>query len=167
MVPRPAAKATSAHAVAPGAPAWADVAFAAGRGTTAEAQRYERRVPALAPGAHRFRLRQVDLDGAATLSAEVEAVVAPPRGLALSAPHPNPGSNAALTLTSDRARRVTVALFDALGRRVAVVFEGTVGAGESRSLVLDGRTWGLTPGVYVVRAGGGGAAAASRVFVVQ
>ena len=151
---------------APGATAWADVAFAAGRGTTSEAQRYERRVPGLAPGAHRFRLRQVDIDGAATLSAEVEALVAPPRGLALSAPQPNPGSHAALTLTSDRARRVTVAVFDALGRRVAVVFEGSVDAGESRSLVLDGRAWGLTPGAYVVRAEGDGAAA-SRTFVVR
>ena len=146
--------------------AWSEVAFLSGHGTTAEAWRYERRVGGLAPGGHRFRLRQVDFDGTAAYSNEVEAVVAPPGGLALSAPQPNPGVRAALVLTSDRARRVTVAVYDALGRRVAVAFEGALGAGESRALVLNARAWGLAPGAYAVRAEGGGATA-SRTFVAR
>src|SRR5690606_29042521 len=41
---------------------WTTLAFVAGAGTTAEAQAYTYRAEGLAPGTHRFRLRQVDYD---------------------------------------------------------------------------------------------------------
>ena len=56
--------------------AWQALTFVPGRGTTAEAQAYTHRVADLGPGLHRFRLRQVDFDGAAHLLPEIEVRVA-------------------------------------------------------------------------------------------
>ncbi len=54
---------------------WAAVGWTEGQGTTLETTRYAYPVTGLAPGAHRFRLRQVDLDGASELSSVVEVTV--------------------------------------------------------------------------------------------
>ena len=54
---------------------WADAGWVEGMGTTLEAQSYAFRTAELAPGTHRFRLRQVDLDGAFEHSRIVELTV--------------------------------------------------------------------------------------------
>jgi hypothetical protein len=67
---------------------------------------------------------------------------------------PNPFSEeAAVTLTLPEPGEVAVALYDVLGRRVALLHEGALEAGE-HALRLDGRS--LPAGVYVVRAAAGG-----------
>ena len=83
-----------------------------------------------------------------------------PPGLTLghAGPHPTRGA-ARVVLRSDRARTVRVAVYDALGRQVAVLFDGAVGAGD-HPLALGA---GLAPGTYTVRVHGGGAAAVLRV----
>ena len=74
---------------------------------------------------------------------------APAEAFALSAPSPNPASGAAvLTLTLGEAQRVRAEAYDALGRRVASLHDGPLGAGTHR-LTLDGSA--LPAGVYVVR----------------
>ncbi len=57
------------------AAAWLPVAFVDGHGTTAAAHAYSYRIAQLAPGLHRFRLRQLDLDGTAHVSADVAVEV--------------------------------------------------------------------------------------------
>ena len=47
------------------------------------------------------------------------------------------------------AQDVTVAVYDVLGRRVAVLHDGPVAAGETERLRLTGQ--GLASGVYLVR----------------
>ena len=83
-------------------------------------------------------------------------------GLAVSGANPV-RSRGEVTLTLAAAAPVTVALFDALGRRVAVLHEGALGAGATR-LGVD--VSGLPAGVYVVRASGG-ASASVRLSVVR
>ena len=83
----------------------------------------------------------------------VSAEDAPAQGPALSAPAPNPTrGRAVLTLTADTAQTVSAALYDALGRRVAMLFEGAVAADAPQPLVVDGAA--LPAGVYVVRVEG-------------
>lgn len=55
---------------------------------------------------------------------------------------------ATLTITANTAQRVDVLLFDTLGRRVATLFQRTVGEGMNESVTIDGR--GLAAGVYFV-----------------
>ena len=81
-------------------------------------------------------------------SASAEAARAAEPGL--SPPHPNPTrSGATVELVTESGGRARVEVFDALGRRVAVVHDGPV---EPGSVTLDVATGGLPAGVYVLRA---------------
>jgi hypothetical protein len=97
---------------------------------------------------------------ATTASAEL------PGAFALSEASPNPfASSARLTLDVPEAQRVTVAAYDALGRRVAVLHDGALEAGP-HVLTFDGSS--LPAGVYVVRATGErGVSAVRRVSVLR
>ncbi len=86
--------------------------------------------------------------------------------LALSPALPNPTTGrATLTLRAGQAQEVEVALFDVLGRRVATLFDGALGAGEARGVQVE--TAALTPGLYVVRATGAGASAVRTLTVTR
>jgi hypothetical protein len=134
-----------------------------GGGTTLEARAYRFRTGELAPGVHRFRLRQIDLDGAETLSPVVELSVGV-EGTAFVSVSPNPVSGAGrVSVQAARAQTVRVSVFDALGREVAVLFDGMLGANEAQTFSLDASALGA--GVYVVRLAGEGVAQ-TQTFVV-
>ena len=82
----------------------------------------------------------------------------------LGAATPNPTTgDARVALAVDRPQHVRADLVDALGRRVAVVFDGAVEA--PRDLVVS--THGLAPGVYVLRVAGDTFAASRRITVAR
>ena len=149
---------------APGAARFREVAFVEGAGTTDVRQTYAYRVDGLAPGPHRFRLRQVDFDGATAFSDVLEVRLA--GRTALAPVYPNPvRATATVQFTAARdADAVRVALFDALGRRVRTLYDGPARAGVPQTLTLDARA--LASGVYVVRLTGTGTAPATRSVVV-
>ena len=135
--------------------AFAALGFVEGRGTTSEPQRYAFRAAGLQPGRHVFRLRQVDRDGTSVYSEAVEVTVTPdlPGVYRLSAAYPNPfNPRTTFELEVARTQRVDVGLYDALGRRVAVLFEGAVEAGEVQKVEVDGSD--LPSGLYLYRARG-------------
>ncbi|MEL6612279.1 MAG: T9SS type A sorting domain-containing protein, partial [Bacteroidota bacterium] len=86
-------------------------------------------------------------------------------GVELGAVYPNP-ANRAVTVPLDLADRadLRVAVYDVLGREVAVVHEGAQSAG-AHALTFD--TASLTPGFYVVRAAGAGPVQTQRFSVVR
>lgn len=67
-------------------------------------------------------------------------------------------------MTLDVASEVSVAVYDVLGREVAVLYEGSLAAGTHK-LAFDGDA--LPTGVYVVRATGDGMHATQRLTVVR
>ncbi|HLA64666.1 MAG TPA: PQQ-binding-like beta-propeller repeat protein [Rhodothermales bacterium] len=76
---------------------------------------------------------------------------------------PNPAADrAAIALTLPAAEAATVAVYDALGRRVAVLHDGALAAG-THAFSLDASA--LPPGVYVLRATGDGLALTHRLVV--
>ncbi len=77
---------------------------------------------------------------------------------------PNPARRATALTATHPAGPVTLDVFDALGRRVARVFDGEAAAGVQR-LTVD--TSGLAPGVYVVRLTAGGRVTSARLSVVR
>ena len=96
---------------------------------------------------------------------DVGAAAAPPTpaGLALTIA-PNPVRDAAaVTLAFDAPRAVRVAVYDVLGREVAVLHDGPAAA--DLRLALDASR--LAPGIYVVRAAGEGLAASRPLTVVR
>ena len=84
--------------------------------------------------------------------------LAPP--FRLSAPRPNPfAASTRLELTLDEPADVTVAVYDALGRRVALLHEGPLRA-STYTLRVDAGD--LPPGLYLVRATDGRGHTATR-----
>ena len=78
-----------------------------------------------------------------------EADFADDNGIALHEPHPNPASGEVrITFTSSEQLHVRVDVLDALGRRVALVYDAAASAG-GHSIEYD--TSGLPSGIYFVR----------------
>ncbi len=103
--------------------------------------------------------------GSATQADAAASREALPAAFGLAPAYPNPARDqAALALALPEAGPVAVAVYDALGRRVAVLAEGEREAGTHR-LVLDGSS--LPSGTYLVRAVGAGTAVTQRVTLVR
>ena len=144
---------------------WRTLAFVEGRGAAAEAHTYGYRVTGLDPGTHRFRLKQIDFDGTFAFSPEVEVRVALPDAFFLAA-YPNPfNPETTLRLAAPETQRVRVAVYDLLGRRVALLHEGRLAGGETHTFRFDGG--GLPSGLYVIRVDGEHFRAARTVTLVK
>jgi len=91
-------------------------------------------------------------------------------GLAVSV-WPNPSAGAAsVVLTIPSAQAVRVAVTDALGREVAVLHDGPLGAGRHRLALPTGSAGsgsGLAPGVYAVRASSPAGDATARWVIAR
>jgi hypothetical protein len=84
----------------------------------------------------------------------------------LAPPAPNPfATRAEMALTVRTTQAVTVAAYDVLGRRVAVLHDGPLRAGQRTPLTLDGTR--LASGVYLVRVTGETFATTARVVRVR
>lgn len=87
-------------------------------------------------------------------------------GFALTASYPNPfATRSQFELMVDRAQNVRVALYDLLGREVAVLHEGAVPAGVEHRVVIDASN--LPSGTYLYRAVGETFAQTKQVTVVK
>ena len=104
-----------------------------------------------------------DMDGDATLDfiAKWEGVVnvasepggAGPAEIVLEPAFPNPfRDEATIRFTTARPQPVRLDVFDVLGRRVAVLYEGTTAAGQPVEVRVDGR--GFPAGLYIARLSG-------------
>ncbi|MDT7857687.1 M43 family zinc metalloprotease [Rubrivirga sp. S365] len=90
-----------------------------------------------------------------------------PDAFAVGNPYPNPGRGRITVPLAfpDDADGVTVEVYDALGRRVAVLAEGAAFAAGFRDLVWDAA--GAPSGVYLVQARSAGGADVGRVVVAR
>jgi hypothetical protein len=83
-----------------------------------------------------------------------------PRQFSLGPASPNPfSSTTRLVLTVETTQRLTAAVFDALGRRVALLHDGPLAAG-TYPLTFDAVS--LPPGLYVIRVTDGQGGTATR-----
>ena len=129
---------------------WHAMDFVEGHGTTALPQSYRYAVDNLAPGRHRFRLKQIDFDGAFEYSPEVEVIVEMVERFVLEPVYPNPfNPEAQFRFAVRQGQAVQVDLFDMLGRRVRTLYRGQAEAGQMQVVRIDGSS--LPSGLYVVR----------------
>ncbi|HEX8299421.1 MAG TPA: T9SS type A sorting domain-containing protein [Rubricoccaceae bacterium] len=90
----------------------------------------------------------------------LELVDEMPRAFRLAAPRPNPfSSQTRFELSIDESDELTVAVHDALGRRVALLHDGALRPG-TYTLSLNAN--GLPPGLYLIRASDGRGTTATR-----
>jgi hypothetical protein len=135
------------HAV--GDSPFGEIAFVDGAGTVHAEHRYSYTVTLESTGLHRFRLRQVDLDGTFTYSPVVEVNYEAPDRFALLPAYPNP-FNPSTTVAYELAATAEVSLdvYDALGQRVRRLARGRQAAGRYE---VEFDAAGLPSGLYVYR----------------
>ncbi len=137
----------------PDAEHWQTLTFVGGAGTTTEAQRYSYRNKDLAPGRYRFRLKQVDYNGAFVYSQEVEATMELPGTHLLSAAYPNPfNPQTQFTLTVAREQQVHVEIYDDTGRHVRTLNQGRLSANVPHLFTFSAGN--SPPGLYLYRVKG-------------
>lgn len=128
---------------------FAQIGFVPGAGTSNERRDYEFQVAELIPGAHAFRLRQIDFDGSETLSQTVEVTLTMTESVFLGESFPNPfAQSASITLGVRRTQHVRMTLHDTLGREVRTILTGSVEHDVPTSVVIDGSD--LTSGHYMI-----------------
>jgi len=115
------------------------------------------------PGAGTTIRLRTALLGTPTDAAPPAPAVAAALAVERVAPNPARG-RAVVAYAVPVAGRAVVAVYDALGRRVAVLADGPVAAGRHEAEL---NTAGLSPGVYVVVVESGGARAARTLAVVR
>jgi hypothetical protein len=142
------------------------VGFVEGHGTSDAPHAYQFTVADLDPGFHRFRLKQVDLDGSFSYSEEVEALSELATGYALESAYPNP-FNPTTTIKFALAARqeVDLALFDLRGQRVRDLYRGVVEANRTTTVCID--CTGMASGTYYVRLTGRSFAATKEIVLVK
>ena len=114
---------------------WSAIAFVDGRGDAQAAQRYEFLDKSVVSGqTYHYRLRQMDFDGKETLSpVSTVSYFDMPVATRLHQNYPNP-FNPSTELTAELAEsgRVLIAVYDAMGRKVATLANGDFAAGLHR-----------------------------------
>ena len=150
----------------PAASSWSKLGFVEGHGTTTNAQSYRFDAEDLSIGTHRFRLKQVDLDGSTTLHDPVTVDLQMRKALRLGAPSPNPvQGTATASFAVKEAVQTQVTLYNVLGQQVTTLYRGTPTAGEAQSLRVH--TSDLTSGVYFLRLQADGQSRTERLTVVR
>ena len=97
--------------------------------------------------------------------ADVATAAGPDAAFGLGLPFPNPAPSASTVVVRlDAPAEVEVAVYDALGRRVAVAASGAFAAGD-HPVRVDASA--LAPGVYVVRLATDGAVRSQRLVVAR
>lgn len=141
--------------------------FVEGAGTTIAPQRYAFRLDELAPGTHRFRLKQIDFDGAYAYSQELELTIGMDAAFEVSPVYPNPVRNRSrLAVSVAETQHVQVALYNVLGQRVATLFDNVIAGGEARP-PLTVEAGSLPSGLYLVRIQGEHFTATRRIALVN
>jgi M6 family metalloprotease-like protein len=148
--------------------------FIAGSGTTLTPQTYSYTDPQATPGTWVYRLKQTDLDGSSTLSEPVivqniatgiDGAGSLPTSIALEQNYPNPFNPATvIPFALPEAGHVRIAVFDLLGREVAVLVNGRQEAGYHTS-TFDAT--GLTSGAYFARMTTGSFVKTVRLMLVR
>jgi hypothetical protein len=136
-----------------------------GAGTTTEEQTYSYSVENLSAGTHRFRLKQVDLDGTTHVS-EVTTLNVEPEGAVSVQATPHPVRHASqIRVTAEESGPVSVALYDVLGRRVETLHEGRVTARQTEQFTVNAST--LATGTYFLRVTGDSFTKTKRLTVAR
>ncbi len=140
--------------------------FVDGNGTTVEAMNYNFMIDGETPGTQVYRLKQVDFDGSVFFSASIESQVEVPNGIWLGAAYPNPfNPRTKFSVVVDENQEVKIEVFDYLGKSVALLYEGSLSAGQAHEFRLDADN--LTSGTYLYRVTGSKSASLTKSVVLM
>ncbi len=127
------------------------IGFVAGNGSSLKPHLYRFVDKGLPSGVYTYRLKQIDLDGSFTYSAAVEAITSvSPETFELHQNHPNPFNPVTtIEFILGRTQPARLAVYNVLGREVAILFDGQAEAGNFYRLEFDGAQ--QASGIYFAR----------------
>jgi len=109
---------------------WENVSYIKSAGNSTETRSYSFTDENVDPGTYVYRLRIVDNDGSFTYSDAVSAEVEAPAKYSLEQNYPNPfNPSTTIAFTIPEASFVTLKIYNALGKEIAVLFSGNKEAG--------------------------------------
>lgn len=150
-----------------GASDWRRLGFVEGAGTTNAPQTYrfaDANLPFTADRI-RYRLKQIDTDGAFEYSDAVEVALGAPERLTLHPSFPNPAEGrTTIQYGLPQAETVRLAVYDMLGRRVRLLVDAPQPAGRQEA-TFD--TSQLASGLYLVRLVAGDQVRTGRLTVLR
>jgi predicted outer membrane repeat protein len=121
----------------------------------------------LLPGDHTFRLRYGS-GAEAAYSTEVHVAMEMDEPFEVRPPAPNPvRSRASMHVAVRDAQHICADVYDMLGRRIAVLYDGRLRAGQMHTLPIDVAALRLTSGAYLVRITGDTFTETQRFTVVR
>jgi hypothetical protein len=129
---------------------WQRTAFIPGSGSTNEPRQYSYEDSKLRTGTYKYRLKQIDFNGKLEYYDLVNDVyVAPPGSFSVGQNYPNPSNpKAKIDYEIPRESKVTIKLFDLLGREVMIILSEVKQEGYYTA-EFDGSS--LASGVYFYR----------------
>ncbi len=130
---------------------WNTVGFVQGAGTSTSPRDYSYVDNVSSPGRYAYRIKQIDLSGAATYynGAEVEVGLAP-KEFALGQNYPNPfNPSTKIEFSVPENGHAVLKVFNMLGQEVATLYEGNAEAGKIYQSEFNASA--LPTGVYVSR----------------
>jgi hypothetical protein len=123
------------------------IAFVNGHGTTTSGNSYSFADAGLAVGTYSYRLKQVDFDGKYVYTDAVEVDVTSPADYSLQQNFPNPfNPTTSITFGLKVDSKVTLRLYDALGKEVKTLVSGDLAGGQHK---VDVTTENLASGMYI------------------
>ena len=146
---------------------WAAVGSVPGAGTSNSPKSYTFTDRNVASGSYSYRLRQIDRNGAFRYSTNVQVEVgAVPRVFSLSQNYPNPfNPSTTIEFTLPEDGRVTLKIYDIVGREVATLVDGDLKAGFLQQAIFDASR--LASGVYFSRLQFKGQAMVKKLLFVK
>jgi photosystem II stability/assembly factor-like uncharacterized protein len=139
-------------------PNWTEIGFIQGSGTTTEAKAYSFVDEDVTKGNHKYRLRQIDLDGSYTYSNEIEVEVDfSPEEFVLYQNYPNPfNPNTVISYQLSVTGNVILKVYDILGNEVVTLVNeekqpGVYEVEFSADVSHPGEVRNLASGIYFYR----------------
>jgi hypothetical protein len=146
---------------------WSKASFVSGSGTSNFPKYYSFTDNNLRPGRYAYRIKQIDQDGTFKYSESVEVEVGlVPKMLTLSQNYPNPfNPMTTIEFTLAEDSKVSLKVFDILGREVATLMIGELKAGVLHQQTFDVSK--LSSGMYIYRLQTGNKSLAKKLMVLK
>jgi len=143
---------------------WLSVGFTRGNGTTNSPQTYSFTDNNVS-GKNFYRLKQIDFDGTFEYSPTVEVLVGAPTQFVLEQNYPNPfNPSTKIAYRLPKTEKVKLAVYDALGREVAVLVNTEKPAGTYEA-TFDAST--LSSGVYFYKLQAGAFSETKKMLLLK
>jgi len=146
---------------------WSKASFVSGSGTSNSPKEYSFTDKNLHPGRYAYRIKQIDQDGTFKYSQSVEVEVGlVPKVLTLSQNYPNPfNPMTTIEFTLAEDSKVSLKVFDMLGREVATLISGELKAGVLHQKTFDVAK--LSSGMYIYCLQAGNKSLAKKLMILK